>query len=380
MDITSKCLELSNMSYDDQLNHKIQLMKKYFPNHCGQMIASPKIDYYRNKLRFDVGLDHINNIVIGYALPKKISNKRYVYTATDMKHVSHNMSEIITDLQNYLNNDKKPWYSIEYGSSSFQSLTIRTSFNTNDLMIIANFNKKFDDDVTKYFYDFDTKYFLNIVIIFTDKMHVVRGSSYIHEKLSYYLFRISCNSFFQVNTLSTELLYDKVKTLMQKYISTNKDTNFNILFDLCCGTGTIGIYLANLFTKSIGIDISQSNIIDANHNKTINKIFNIEFICSPIECCLQNIIDETQTYYENPNFFAVVDPPRTGMHGGVQNVINNCQSLKYVIYVSCNVVTLNRDMKILEKSFDICDVYYVDLFPHTPHCEVIMVLERKKID
>nr|AEX62795.1 putative RNA methyltransferase [Moumouvirus Monve] len=378
MDVSINCLEWNKISYNKQLK-KIKKMESYFPDINGKILPSPIVNYYRNKLRFDIGLSPDGRVTIGYAIPKRASKERYVYDSKDMLHLHPKMKNIIIWLEDYLNKFEKSWYSIEHNKSILYSAVIRASFNTDDIMLILNVNCKNSDiveEIKQYFSQIDFSDFdnINFLIKFVDTYFVLKGKDYIYEKLDNYIFKISPESFFQVNTYATEVLYGTIKQLVVKYF--NKCDN-NILFDLCCGTGTIGTYVANIFTQVIGIDIKSSSINDAIFNQKINNIKNSHFICAPIENILDNIIDDMINKYINPNFFAIVDPPRTGMHGGVQHVINNCKNLNYLIYVSCNVVTLKRDMKILSECFSPVETIYVDLFPHTPHCEVIMVLSRK---
>ncbi|AGF85335.1 methyltransferase [Moumouvirus goulette] len=379
MDISMNCLEWYNINYDEQLAWKLKKMEKYFPDNDSKILPSPIINYYRNKLRFDIGLSPDGKVTIGYSVPKRISKERYVYDSKNMLHLHPKMKNIISWLENYLNKNLKPWYDYEHGKNILHSAVIRTSFNTDDVMLILNINSNninTIEEIKQYFSEMDCLEFndINFLIKFMDTYHILKGKDYIYEKLDDFVFKISHESFFQVNTYATELLYGTIKQLVIKYF--NKCDN-NILFDLCCGTGTIGTYVANIFTEIIGIDIKSSSINDATVNQKINGIMNAKFICAPIEQVLDNIINNMINKYGNPNFFAIIDPPRTGMHGGVQHVINDCKNLNYLIYVSCNVVTLKRDMEILSKCFNPVETIYVDLFPHTPHCEVVMVLSRK---
>ena len=372
--VGDNCLELAILPYEQQLKLKQEQMEKYFPGFSSKVIPSPIIDCYRNKLRLDVGPDETGKICIGYALSKKQSKNKYVFSAVGMKHMHPKMNQIISNLEDYFNQNLKPWYSLVHTESIFNSVTIRTSFRTPESMIVMQFSVGLSAEIVEYFsaIDFSTINPLpNILVECQDVIHLIKGNKYITEQLDKYVFQISPQSFFQVNTYATEVLYNKIKELTIKYFKPDNQTN--VLFDLCCGTGTIGMYLADIFTQVLGIDVKPSAIADANCNKKINRIENINFICAPIEDVLQKEIDR----YTKVKFFAIVDPPRTGMHGSVQQTINNCTNLNYLIYVSCNVITLKKDLEILNLAFEPIDVHYIDLFPHTPHCEVIVVCQRK---
>lgn len=170
----------------------------------------------------------------------------------------------------------------------------------------------------------------------------------------------SCDSFFQVNTTLTELLYDKVYECLEKY------NNSNVL-DLYCGTGTIGIYVSDLCSNIVGVDYNKSNIDDANMNKKLNNVNNISFICDKVE----NRIDE----FKNIDV-VIVDPPRAGL---------DPKTIKYlisiapeaIIYVSCDPVTLARDIKNLSDSFDAISITPFNMFPRTYHVECVCLLCQK---
>ena len=173
----------------------------------------------------------------------------------------------------------------------------------------------------------------------------------------YYL---SSGSFFQVNEFLTFKIFDKVL----EYVKEIKPLN---VLDLYCGTGSFGIYIADYVKSVVGVDCNQSNIDDANRNKELNNIDNIEYICDKVE----NVIDRFKDYD-----LVIVDPPRAGLD------IKSCNHLldmspKYIIYVSCDPNTLVRDLKIFSVDYEISEITPYNLFPKTYHCESICILERK---
>ena len=146
------------------------------------------------------------------------------------------------------------------------------------------------------------------------------------------------------------------------------DNNTNVL-DLYCGTGTIGIYLANKVNHVLGIEINESAINDALLNKKINHLDNIEFK-----------LGDVGTILNNNNFKAdciVVDPPRAGL----DNItIKNIIKIKppKLIYVSCDPVTLARDLKILSADYKIVEITPFDMFSNTYHVECVALLMKKQ--
>ena len=173
----------------------------------------------------------------------------------------------------------------------------------------------------------------------------------------YYL---SYSSFFQVNRFLTKNLYDEVL----KEVKKKKPKK---VLDLYTGTGTIGIYVSNYAKKIIGIDSNGSNIKNANKNKELNNVKNIEFICDRVE----NRINE----FKNIDLI-IVDPPRAGLDPKTKNYLKELKS-DTIIYVSCDPVTLARDLKELNDIYNIKSIKPFNMFPRTYHCESITILERR---
>ena len=153
-------------------------------------------------------------------------------------------------------------------------------------------------------------------------------------------------------------LYDKVLG----YI----DENSSVL-DLYCGTGSIGIYVSSKCSSVFGVEINKSAIVDANRNKEINKVNNIDFRCGDVE----NIIKENNSYD-----YIIVDPPRSGLSAKTREILLKIDCKK-IIYVSCNPMTLVRDVKDLKERYIFKEITLFDMFPNTYHCESITVLERR---
>jgi 23S rRNA (uracil1939-C5)-methyltransferase len=203
--------------------------------------------------------------------------------------------------------------------------------------------------------------FVDTIICITDKEIILKGKGYIEETINDIKFVISPTSFFQVNTNGMINLYDKVL----EYCELSGNEN---LLDLYCGTGTIGIYLSKYCGKVFGVEINKEAIKDALKNKQINNLTNIDFKSGDVKEILKN------------NKFIpdiiVVDPPRAGLD---KNVIDQIISLnpKKLIYVSCDVITLSRDLNLLKQHFDIKEVTPVDMFPNTYHVESVCVLNKR---
>ena len=186
--------------------------------------------------------------------------------------------------------------------------------------------------------------------------NVIYGNSYINIKVKDIDYAVYPRSFFQINTNMIEKLYDKVK----EYAGTG-----DRLLDLYCGAGTIGIYLANNFNYVYGIEVNSDAIEGANLNKKINNVNNALF-----ECKKSNEIKDIN--YD----VVVVDPPRSGLDNiTISKLLDS--NVRKIVYVSCNPITLARDINLLKDKYDVKDITLFDMFPNTKHVESVCLLTLK---
>ncbi|MGD9473807.1 MAG: 23S rRNA (uracil(1939)-C(5))-methyltransferase RlmD [Eubacteriaceae bacterium] len=193
----------------------------------------------------------------------------------------------------------------------------------------------------------------------------VWGHKRLIENIGDLNFSISPNSFFQVNSKQTEVLYNVVKDFAQLDGS-------QTVADLYCGTGTIGLYLANQAKEVVGIEVVRDAIFDARENASLNQIDNARFIEGKSETVLDELV-KNEGY--KPDLI-ILDPPRKGCEGELLDKIIEIETPK-VIYVSCNPATLARDLKILTNSgYQVEKVQPVDLFPSTTHVETVVLMSK----
>ena len=174
-------------------------------------------------------------------------------------------------------------------------------------------------------------------------------------------YKVSQKSFFQINKNQTVNLYNKVL----EYASLKGSEN---VLDLYCGIGSIGLFLANKAKHVLGVEINSSSIEDANYNAKLNNITNTEFI-----------LGDTKKVLSDNSFKAdvvVVDPPRSGLDKEVVNDLLKINPDK-IVYVSCDPITLVRDLNLLNVNYNIKEVSLFDMFPRTYHIESVVLLERK---
>ena len=192
------------------------------------------------------------------------------------------------------------------------------------------------------------------------------GDGYIKDKLGEYTFKISPHSFYQVNPIQAEKLYNLA-------VESAKISKNDTVFDLYCGIGTISLFIAKYAKKVIGIEIVEEAVADAKENAKINRVENAEFIAGDVEVILDKLINADGIIPD----IIMVDPPRKGLDNkSIENILKIAP--KKVIYISCNPATLVRDLSKLEEKYEIDMIKPVDLFPFSKHCEVLTTLELKK--
>lgn len=322
--------QICNLNYNEQLKYKKNKVEYVLKKFCNinreiDIIGCDNIYNYRNKVTL-----HVKNNRLGYYEEK-----------------TNNLIEI----DNCLLLDKR----INDTINLIKNIDLT---NIEDIVIRVNDNKilvNFKGDIT----NLDINKLNDIDIIYVDDK-LIKGDN-LYQTINNYKFKISNDAFFQININQMKKLYDVVRDYISNY------NNLNVL-DLFCGTGTIGIYISDLCKSIKGIEINSNAIKDANVNKKINDVKNIEFICD-------NVFNVKKLECD----LVIVDPPRSGLNKDIINLfIKN--KIKNIIYVSCNPITFARDINLLKVNYDILDIKMVDMFPNTYHVECVSLLEIKERD
>jgi len=325
---------LNHMSYEDENKFKEEKVKDLVSKFSKldkslvKEICYDKEFNYRNKVVF-----HIKNKKLG---------------------LYKNKSNDIVEIDNCLLLDDKinsfiPKLNELVLVNDIEEITIKVSNDSNNSMIVIR-------GVVNNL--LNIKDLFDVVVV---NKEVISKDDRILTNIGDYKFLLSSEAFFQVNKYVTEKLYDEVLDNIKKYKSHN-------VLDLYCGTGTIGIYVSKYVDKVFGIEINKMAVEDANKNKELNNINNIEFKSGKVE----HIIEEVKEKFDT----IIVDPPRSGLD---TNTINNIFRINpdTVIYVSCDPTTLSRDLNTLKENYNIKYIKPFNMFPRTYHCESIAVLERK---
>ncbi len=191
------------------------------------------------------------------------------------------------------------------------------------------------------------------------------GKGYVIEKLEEFQFKIGPKSFFQTNTRQGERLYQVTREFAEL-------TGNEIVYDLYCGTGSIGIFVSEKAKKIIGVEMIAAAIDDAKENAALNNLKEAEFYAGDvIDICN----DDFFALHGKPDVI-ITDPPRAGMHEKLVRKILEIAA-PTVVYVSCNPATQARDLALLDEKYAVTKIQPVDMFPHTLHIENVLQLKLK---
>ena len=302
------------------LENEINIKKEYL-----ERLFNRKIDYYQSKNEYNY-----RNKVVLHVLEGKLG---YFNDKT------HDICEfdscmLLNPKINSKINDLK-----KYNLNGINEILIRCI--NNEIMINISGNIK--DNKLKDI-DCDSLYINN---------NYIKGKEYLIDEINNLKFSIYPNSFYQVNREVMSKIYDKAK----EYAGSG-----NNLLDLYCGTGTIGIWMKDNYKNITGVEINKDSIKNANINKKLNNLKNINFICGDAKIAKGN--------YDT----IIVDPPRNGLSNNVIDFLNKSNSGK-IIYISCNPKTLQRDIELLNK-YELKNISAYSMFPRTKHIECVCLLER----
>ena len=211
-----------------------------------------------------------------------------------------------------------------------------------------------------------------------DPYYLIYKKCNLIQKIEKLKFSISPGAFFQVNIRTATYMYKKIREL---YINKIKELGIDIkkvcIFDICCGIGTIGLFLSDYANKVIGFEINKNAISDCIENSKINQKNNTKYIQGPVE----DTIHQTINILEDTNYLIpIVNPPKRGLYEPVLEILNKYSNkVEFFIYVSCNPKSFYKDYKKLENNFVISKIILLDQFPLTNDSEIIVLLEKKNI-
>ena len=324
---------------------------------------------YRNKAQYPVGTDKNGKPIFGVFAKRTHEIVPVKECQIQMKISSEIAKFVLSEMEKF----KVSVYNEKTGKGLVRHIITKVGIQTNEIMVIIVINGKempheltLANNIIDKFPDVRTVVksinMKNTNVIMGDKNEAIVGRGYITDRLGDFIFKISPMSFYQVNPIQAEALYN---IGIEKANITKDD----VVCDLYCGVGTIGIFASKFAKKVYGIEIVKQAIEDARINANLNDIDNVEFICGDVEEAFDELIKKEKV---KPDVI-IVDPPRRGLD---EKTIENIMKLKTgrVVYISCNPATMVRDLKMMEEMYEVVEVQPVDMFPFTSHVECVSVL------
>ena len=326
--------------------------------------------HYRNKMEFTFG-DEVKGgpLSLGMHMPNK---RNSIITVDQCQLVSRDFNRLLVRTLDFFKGKDLPYYRILSHEGTLRNLIVREAKNTGELMaiLVAATDplldaKEWAEDLLKTeldgkltsIYHITNDSFQDAVVV--DKMELIYGEPVITEILNGMKFKISPMSFFQTNPDAAERLYQQV-------IDFAGDISKKEIFDLYCGTGTIGNILAPHAKHVTGVELIEEAVEMAKENTKLNGNDNTTFIAGDVK----DVIADLQ---KAPDLI-VVDPPRSGIHSKALDYLRDFKAQE-IIYVSCNPKTMIQDLLKMEE-YIITDFVIMDNFPNTNHCEIVALLSR----
>lgn len=365
--------QLLDMEYAKQLDFKQKQVEELLKGLCPvkPIIGMKDPFHYRNKIHAVFDRDKKGNIISGIYE----ENTHHVVPVEKCLIENQKADEIIGTIRGMLKSFKIRTYDEDTGFGLLRHVLIRKGFSTGEIMVVLvtaspvfpsknNFVKALREkhpEITTIVQNINGR---GTSMVLGDKEHVLYGKGYIVDELCGCRFRISSKSFYQVNSVQTEILYEKA-------LSLSGLTGRELVVDAYCGIGTIGIIASKAAGKVIGVELNQGAVRDAVNNAKMNGIDNIRFYCNDAGRFLVNMAEQG----ENADV-VIMDPPRSGSTEEFMDAVGKLGAGK-VVYVSCNPETLARDVRYMKKlGYRAVEAWPVDMFPETDHVETIVLLSK----
>ena len=371
-------------------------------------VPAPQLTAYRNKCEFSCGISSAGDRQCGFLLGKYSDGLIHVEPVDECVHVSEQAKRVVASFTDYMRSSSWEVYEKANHTGVWRLVTVRNN-RQGEVMVIVQLDDSImtDSDKATVHQSLIDHFAAHCPVqslwvqhwngISNAAVHseappiLLSGATTIVEQLSGHTFHISPTSFFQVNTQAAELLYSVVADYAQLQPPA-------VLLDVCCGTGTIGQVVGGgkEGVQVVGLELVEAACEDAKVNAQHNGMNNCTYIAGKVENTLtHSFLRSLQppksatregSAAQPPTLVAVVDPPRGGLHGSVTRVLRECDELKRLVYVSCNPKTLSDNLvtlcqraskRVKGRPFVAQKATAVDLFPHTDHCEMVVLLERE---
>lgn len=371
--------QYQGVPYEEQLKKKEAWVRKLMGNFCEvhPIAGMENPYYYRNKVHAVVDQDKKGNIITGVY---QEGTHRVVPVETCMIE-DQLADEIIGTIRKLAKSFKFKAYNEDTGYGLLRHILVKRGFATGQVMVVIvtgstvfpsrnNFVKallKAHPEITTIVHNINDK---RTSMVLGDREKTMYGKGYIEDILCGKKFRISAKSFYQINPVQTEVLYNKA-------IEVAGFTGKEYVIDAYCGIGTIGMVASDHADAVIGVELNRDAVRDAIGNAKGNKVNNIRFVCDDAGKFMVNMAAAAKEdkSVRLPDV-VLMDPPRSGSDKAFLSSVVKMNPEK-VVYVSCNPETLARDVRWLEQNgYKAKGVWPVDMFPWTGHVEVVTCLQR----
>ena len=374
---SKKCggCQYQGMEYPQQLRRKQKktedLLKKF--GKVSPVIGMEQPYFYRNKVHAVFDRDRKGNIISGIYE----ANTHHVIPVEECLIEDEKCQEIIRSIRGMLKSFKIKTYDEDTGYGLLRHVLVRRGFQTGQIMVVLvigspvfHSKNNFVKSLRKTYPEISTVV-LNIndkktSMVLGERENTIYGPGYIRDILCGCTFRISPKSFYQVNPVQTEILY---QTAIEYAGLTGKET----VIDAYCGIGTIGLVAARKAGKVIGVELNKDAVRDARINAKENAIKNARFYQGDAGDFMVSMADAGEKAD-----VVFMDPPRAG---STQEFLSSAVKLQpsRIVYVSCNPETLARDLKYLVKNkYQVKKIQPVDMFPFTEHVETVVLMSKVK--
>ncbi len=338
-----------------------------------ETLGMEKPQNYRNKAQYPVGINRDGKPVMGV-----FANRTHEIIPINECFIQDKQAEKVAKfIFDFIVKNKISIYDEDTRKGLVRHIVTKIGKKTNEIMCVIVINgskmpkeQELVEAVTSNFKNVKTIVkninMKNTNVILGKENINLYGEGYITDILGEYTFKISPLSFYQVNPVQAEKLYNIG-------VDGANITKNDVVFDLYCGIGTISLFMAKYAKKVYGIEIVEEAIEAAKENAKVNEVENTEFIAGDVEKVLDDLINKKSIVPD----IVMVDPPRKGLDNkSVDNILKI--KPKRLVYISCNPATLVRDLAKLEEIFEIDFIKPVDMFPFTNGIECCSVLELKK--
>ncbi|MCH5303727.1 MAG: 23S rRNA (uracil(1939)-C(5))-methyltransferase RlmD [Ruminococcus sp.] len=334
------------------------------------VVENDRVNRYRNKAQLPAQNTE-NGVEFGFYA----NHSHRIIPCNDCLLQPKDFKKVMDITKDFMQKTSQSAYDERTGRGKLRHLYIRYAEMTDELMVcyVVNGNglkqedvliKELNDNIPNLKSVVFNSNRENTNVVLGLKNRTAYGRDYIEDILCGKRFKLSPLSFYQVNRAQAEKLYEIAK----KYADLKGN---EVLLDLYCGTGTIGLSMADCCKKLIGVEIIEDAVNDAVKNAEKNNINNARFICGDASYASQKLRQEGV----KPDVI-IVDPPRKGLDGELIKTISK-MSPERVVYVSCDAETLARDLKLFsEKNYSVKEITPVDLFSRTSHVENVCLLTK----